>query len=228
MKTLCRTIKPDEALNYNQQNLAYNESRKIAYLTIYPFTNCAPYDRADTIQQWNDLACKIFKAEHKIDIQIPDPVQKALTGGWFYSVSFYGDNGKFKITSTSRETFQHDHALESIKQAMIDVIKAINEIIDLAWMHNKMLECFPEFNTTIIGELKSDIKNILTDLKTLKDDIGQIKPFPEDESLATQFSLIEIQVGHLKEIAGKHIGEINRLKNKIDTPDIIRRKRPRR
>ena len=225
LKSLCREIKPDEELNYHDQNIISSPNNSSAYLKVSPFTHCYPFDRAETFQQWNNIACKIFPYESKSSIQIDDPGSGLPTNALTYQVSYHEDNGTFKITATSqRVTFKQDYALRAIKKVMINVIKVVNEIIEQAWMHKKMLECFPEFSTIIVGQLKADIHNVTSDLKKLQDDIGQIKPGRSDESLTTQFSIIENEVEKLKLTVAKHIFEINTLRTKINKP---KRKRPR-
>ena len=160
---LCQVIKPDEKLDYNNINLIVDPNiNNNSLLIVYPFTNCFPFDRRTNIEKWNEIACKIFHYVTKVEVKLN--IEEAEK--YKYGVEYYGDNGRFRIQALASGTYFHQKAaIEAIKIVMKDIIGAINEIIETAWLHKKMLECFPEFNSektinTEIDNIKIDIRNI--------------------------------------------------------------------
>jgi len=200
MKSLCQLIKPNENLNYNEINIVVAQTTPYdSRLTIYPFTNCYPFDRSTNIAKWNEIACKIFYSEHR-EVVTLTPNMETPKESLNYQVVFSSDNGKFRIrASIHQKHFDNENALEAIKVTMKKVIEAVNKIIETAWMHNKMLQCFPEFNQEVTKDLALTINKNITDLEALKTDIGNIKRiYIDDKTLMQKFDELSTLVTNIK------------------------------
>lgn len=174
MNSLCRPIEKNEELNYHHQEIISKPNTAKASLIVYPFTNCYPYDRRENLEKWNEIACKIFKYEQTRTIKIEDS-SDLPSNALEYRVAWVADNNKFRVTAElSRELFRPDFALIAIKSAMEDVKKIVNEIIEIAWKHKKMIECFPEFNSTITEGLQKEVTRLNNDTNYLKNKVSDL------------------------------------------------------
>lgn len=174
---LCPLIKPDEELNYNEITIYSRPDFGDTELSVYPFTNCYPFNRESNLKKWNELACKIFKYETKKEVVIDEQGSGLPINALTYRVFYRNDNGSFRVSAKSqRQTFRQDRALNAIKQVMeSDVIKIVNELIEIAWKHKKMIECFPEFNSTITETLQKNYTRLEENYKTLLNKISDLE-----------------------------------------------------